>query len=311
MNRLAEKVVTIMNDDEVRAIILDHYRGESQTLTTGTEANMLKFRELIGIQTAEDKARWEDIKQTFKRNNAARGAGGDNDPAGRIVAQLSGFQSGLEGIQKVMADQLAKPPPPPPPVPQVNVDMSPVGKGLDALQAALEKQSAKSQAAPPMTVDLGPLSQSLEALRASVEKRLAQPAKKDAAGDGHFNQLAAKLGEGLNALRQDLSQAIAAVHTGTVGDAMKRMEHEMEMVHSTLATLKDMAARQRDHLQKSQELLETRAKQGSLEIDVTQEMLSNEGEFLEHFQKAIAEAQKQRESGGGEGKSANPKQGEL
>lgn len=307
MNRLAEKVVTIMNDDEVRAIILDHYRGESQTLTTGTEANMLKFKELIGIQTAEEKARWEDIKQTFKRNNAARGAGGDNDPAGRIVAQLSGFQSGLEGIQKVIADQLAKPPPPPPPAPQVVVDMTPVGKGLEAVQAALEKQSARPQAAPPMTIDLGPLNQSLEALRATVEKRLAQPAKKDGAADGDFNQLTAKLGEGLNALRQDLSQAIAAVHTGTVGDAMKRMEHEMEMVHSTLATLKDMAARQRDHLRTSQELLETRAKQGSLEIDVTQEMLSNEAEFLEHFQKAIAEAQKQREATEGEGQAPEKK----
>lgn len=294
MNRLAEKVVTIMNDDEVRAIILDHYRGESQTLTTGTEANMLKFKELIGIQTAEEKSRWEDIKKTFKQNTAARGAGGDNDPAGRIVAQLSGFQSGLEGIQQVIASQLNKPAPPPP---QVNVDMTPVGKGLEALQAALEKQFARPQATPPpVAIDLGPLSQSLEALRASVEKRLAQPAKKDDAGDGNFNQLTAKLGEGLNALRQDLSQAIAAVHTGTVGDAMKRMEHEMEMVHSTLATLKDMAARQRDHLRTSQELLETRAKQGSLEIDVTQEMLSNEGAFLEHFQKAIAEAQKQREA---------------
>jgi hypothetical protein len=300
MNRLAEKVVTIMNDDEVRAIILDHYRGESQTLTTGTEANMLKFKELIGIQTAEEKARWEDIKQTFKRNNAARGAGGDNDPAGRIVAQLSGFQSGLEGIQKVIADQLAKPPPPPPPAPQVVVDMTPVGKGLEAVQAALEKQSARPQAAPPMTIDLGPLNQSLEALRATVEQRLSQPAKKGATADGDFNLLTAKLGEGLNALRQDLSQAIAAVHTGTVGDAMKRMEHEMEMVHSTLATLKDMAARQRDHLRTSQELLETRAKQGSLEIDVTQEMLSNEAEFLEHFQKAIADAQKHREATGGE-----------
>jgi hypothetical protein len=296
MNRLAEKVVTIMNDDEVRAIILDHYRGESQTLTTGTEANMLKFKELIDIQTPEEKARWEDIKKTFKHNTAARGAGGDNDPAGRIVAQLSGFQSGLEGIQKVIADQLAKPPP----VPQVVVDMSPVGKGLEAVQAALEKQSARPQAAPPMTIDLGPLNQSLEALRATVEKRLTQPAKKDGAADGDFNLLTAKLGEGLNALRQDLSQAIAAVHTGTVGDAMKRMEHEMEMVHSTLATLKDMAARQRDHLRTSQELLETRAKQGSLEIDVTQEMLSNEAAFLEHFQKAIADAQKHREATGGE-----------
>jgi hypothetical protein len=294
MNRLAEKVVTIMNDDEVRAIILDHYRGESQTLTTGTEANMLKFRELIGALTAEEKARWEDIKRTFKRNNAARGAGGDQDPAGRIVAQLSGFQSGLEGIQEVIASQLNKPAPPPP---QVNVDMTPVGKGLEALQAALEKQSTRAVAAPqPVAIDLGPLSQSLEALRATVEKRLGQPAKKEAAGESDFNLLTAKLGEGLNALRQDLSQAIAAVHTGTVGDAMKRMEHEMEMVHSTLATLKDMAARQRDHLRTSQELLETRAKQGSLEIDVTQEMLGNEAAFLEHFQKAIAEAQKHREA---------------
>jgi hypothetical protein len=299
MNRLAEKVVTIMNDDEVRAIILDHYRGESQTLTTGTEANMLKFRELIGIQTAEEKARWEDIKKTFKHNTAARGAGGDQDPAGRIVAQLSGFQSGLEGIQQVIASQLVKPPPAPP---QITVDMTPVGKGLEALQAAFEKQSARPQSAPqPITIDLGPLNQSLEALRATVEQRLAQPAIKDgAAAGGDFNMLAAKVGEGLNALRQDLSQAIGAVHTGTVGDAMKRMEHEMEMVHSTLATLKDMAARQRDHLRTSQELLETRAKQGSLEIDVTQEMLSNEAEFLEHFQKAIADAQKHREATGGQ-----------
>jgi hypothetical protein len=296
MNRLAEKVVTIMNDDEVRAIILDHYRGESQTLTTGTEANMLKFRELIGIQTPEEKARWEDIKQTFKRNNAARGAGGEHDPAGRIVAQLSGFQSGLEGIQKVMASQLAKPPPAPP---HVTVDMSPVSSGLAALQAAVEKQAARSQTPQaPQPLDFGPLSQSLEALRATVEKRLAQPAKPDVAGAGGFTLLAEKLGAGLDALRQDLSKAIATGNTGTAGDAMKRMEHEMEMVHSTLATLKDMAARQRDHLRTSQELLETRAKQGSLEIDVTQEMLSNEAEFLEHFQKAIADAQKHRDATG-------------
>jgi hypothetical protein len=177
------------------------------------------------------------------------------------------------------------------------------------LQAALEKQSAKPQPVQPppsVVIDLAPLTQNLEALRATVDQRLSQPAKKSATENGDFSVLAAKVGEGLNALRQDLSKAISVVHSGTVGDAMKRMEHEMEMVHSTLATLKDMAARQRDHLQKSQELLETRAKQGSLEIDVTQEMLSNEGAFLEQFQKAIAEAQKQREAGGGGDKPANP-----
>jgi uncharacterized protein (DUF342 family) len=108
--------------------------------------------------------------------------------------------------------------------------------------------------------------------------------------------LATKLTEGLSALRQDLSRAVASAQTGSTAEAMKRMEHEMEMVHSTLATLKDMAARQRDHLSTSQELLETRAKQGAVEVEVTQEMLSNEAAFLEHFQKAIADAQKHREA---------------
>jgi predicted GNAT family acetyltransferase len=180
-----------------------------------------------------------------------------------------------------------------------------VGKGLEALQAALEKQVAKPQPvqpAPNVTIDLAPLAANLEALRRTVEQRLAQPAKKEGESNGDLSVLASKLGEGLSALRQDLTKAIAVVHTGTMADAMQRMEHEMEMVHSTLATLKDMAARQRDHLQKSQELLEQRAKQGSVEVEVTQDMLGNEAAFLEHFQKAIAEAQKQRESkeGGGQ-----------
>ncbi len=262
MNRLAEKVVTIMNDEEVHGIILDHYRGESQTLTTGTEANMLKFKELIGVQTAEETARWKDIKKTFKHNTAARGAGGDNDPAGRIVAQLSGFQSGLEAIQETLASQLSKP-----------------------------------QLAPQVVVDMSVVGQSLEALRATVDKRLGRTTKKDGRADGDFHALTAKLGEGLSALRQDLSRAISEVHSGTMADKVNSLSHEMEMIHSTLATLKDMAALQRDHLRASQELLETRAKQGAVEIVVTQEMLSNEGAFLEHFQKTIAKAQKHREAG--------------
>ena len=106
MNRLAEKVVTIMNDDEVRTLVVDHYKSESQTLTTGAEANFLKFKELIGAQTPEEKARWEDIKKTFKRNLLAHG-GDQSDPVGRVVAQLSTFQSGLESIQQTLESQLS------------------------------------------------------------------------------------------------------------------------------------------------------------------------------------------------------------
>lgn len=43
MNRIAEKVIPLMTDEEVEGFIFDHYENESQTLTTGVEANLLKF----------------------------------------------------------------------------------------------------------------------------------------------------------------------------------------------------------------------------------------------------------------------------
>ena len=63
------------------------------------------------------------------------------------------------------------------------------------------------------------------------------------------------------------------------------------MIHSTLATLKDLAVQQRNHLRDAQELLATRAKQGTVEIDLTQEMLTNERAFLEKFQEVLAQSQ--------------------
>ena len=48
MAKLAEKVRPVMNDEEVRALLATHYDNEAQTLTSGTEANLLKLRELLG-----------------------------------------------------------------------------------------------------------------------------------------------------------------------------------------------------------------------------------------------------------------------
>jgi hypothetical protein len=255
MNRLAEKVVAIINDEEVRAVLFDHYRNESQTLTTGAEANFLKFKELIGAQTPEEKARWEEIKKTFKRNQLVRG-GDQSDPVGRVVSQLSGFQAGLESIQET-----------------------------------LQKGISKSPAPAPMVLELGPLAQGLEALRATVEKKLAQPAAGETPSRSDAKLVAAQLGEGLNALREDLSRAITAVHSGGMADKVASLSHELEMIHSTLATLKDLAEQQRNHLRDAQELLATRARQGTVEIDLTQEMLSNERAFLEKFHQVLSETQ--------------------
>ena len=44
MNKIVEKVVPIMNDQELETLIFSHYESESQTLTSGAEANLLKFK---------------------------------------------------------------------------------------------------------------------------------------------------------------------------------------------------------------------------------------------------------------------------
>ncbi|MEU5860229.1 DNA repair ATPase [Nonomuraea sp. NPDC047529] len=86
MNKLAERIVPAMNDDELEAVIDDHYLGEAQTLTQDAEANLLKLAELRGRLTPAQAARWADIKAAFLR---ARALGGDgDDPMTRAVGAL-------------------------------------------------------------------------------------------------------------------------------------------------------------------------------------------------------------------------------
>ena len=286
MNRLAEKIVPILNDAELQELILDHYRGEAQTLTTGAEANFLKFKELIQAQTAAEKTRWDEIKRTFQRNQITRGTGED-DPVSRVVGQLSAFQVGLEAIERTLQTALARAPAP------LQVDLAPVERSLGAIQSALQQRAAQPQpATPPVMIDLAPVSRGLEALRAAVSEQLRPaPAPAVAAGPD-TGALTAQLQAGLQGLREDLSRAITAVHSGTMADRMKSLMHELEMIHSTLATLKDIAARQRDHVRNVEDLLVARAREGTVELQLTQEMLENERAFLEQFQAALAAAQR-------------------
>jgi len=54
MNKMAEKIVPIMNDKELNTLILSHYENESQTLTSAAEANLLKYKELTTSITEEE-----------------------------------------------------------------------------------------------------------------------------------------------------------------------------------------------------------------------------------------------------------------
>ncbi|MGW7093197.1 DNA repair ATPase [Streptomyces sp. NPDC054874] len=86
MNKIAERIVPVMNDDELSAVVDDHYAGEAQTLTTGAEANLLKLAALRGTLTAEQAERWAAITASYVRTQALGGP--DGDPMTRAVAAL-------------------------------------------------------------------------------------------------------------------------------------------------------------------------------------------------------------------------------
>lgn len=106
MNKLAERVLPVMNEDEVRQLILDHYTNQAQTLTSGAEANLLKFRELMGILTPAEQERWDGICRTFRRNLVLGSASSDN-AAAQVIAQIATLGEGLHEIRKAMDHGLA------------------------------------------------------------------------------------------------------------------------------------------------------------------------------------------------------------
>jgi len=96
MNKLGEKVSAVMNETELDELINDHYRGEAQLLTSGTEANLLMLKSLRSNLSAEDAQRWEEIKKDFLRNKAM---GGDSADAGqRIATQLADLVEGVGSL---------------------------------------------------------------------------------------------------------------------------------------------------------------------------------------------------------------------
>jgi hypothetical protein len=98
MNKIAEKVLAVMNDQELETLILSHYENESQTLTDGAEYNMLRFKELFGNSSGVDKQRLIDIRKTFGKNQLFNGVD-ESDPMAQVLVQMGQFTDGLEGIK--------------------------------------------------------------------------------------------------------------------------------------------------------------------------------------------------------------------
>ncbi|GAA3339409.1 DNA repair ATPase [Amorphoplanes nipponensis] len=100
MNKLAERIVPVMNDAELEAVIDDHYRGEAQTLTTGAEANLLKLAELRGRLTPEQERRWAEVKAAYLREQALGGEG--DDPMSRAVGAVGLLADRVGGVEQAI-----------------------------------------------------------------------------------------------------------------------------------------------------------------------------------------------------------------
>jgi hypothetical protein len=86
-----------MNASELEAAIDDHYRAESQTLTSDAEANLLKLAELRGTLTAPEAERWTEIKTAYQRSRTL--AGNTEDPS---VGALLHLADKLAAIEKTL-----------------------------------------------------------------------------------------------------------------------------------------------------------------------------------------------------------------
>jgi hypothetical protein len=100
MNKLAERIVPVMNDDELEALIDDHYAGEAQTLTDGAEANLLKLAELRGRLTEAQARRWAEVKAGCLRRQTLGGA--DDDPLVRAVAAVGLLAERVGGVESAI-----------------------------------------------------------------------------------------------------------------------------------------------------------------------------------------------------------------
>jgi hypothetical protein len=98
MSKLVAQIIPMMNDEEINQTLLAHYESESQTLTSDTESNLLKLKELAGLIRPDEQKRWEDIKEIFRKNNKHGGLAKDD----KVFAQLLEFNENLEGIIKAI-----------------------------------------------------------------------------------------------------------------------------------------------------------------------------------------------------------------
>ena len=158
MNKIAEQIAAVMNDQELQVLIRSHYENQAQTLTTGAQANLLKLSEIMQTLEGDELERWEDIKRTFKRN-LLLGAAGEDNQAAQIIAQMSAFSDGLAEIRSTMSKSVKQ-----------LIDANAPEQGAETLQTVTMREVAHA------TAELAKFNQSLNEIKSVIEHGLNESA---------------------------------------------------------------------------------------------------------------------------------------
>jgi hypothetical protein len=214
MNKLAEKVVPAMTDEEVETLVTDHYASESQTLTTGAEANLLKLADLRGRLAAKEAERWHEIKREYQRHK--RMGGSADDPVARLVGTISGVGSDLQAIRDVIGQDRS----------------APLYAGLEAIREVLHE---RLQAPPPEKTQ--PPEDSSVPLHGDDNPRLARA--RMLAGDEHW--LTPYLLR-IEAALEALGQPQIEVHAAIPQEIEALLQQQIRVVEQALLPLAQAAA---------------------------------------------------------------------
>ncbi len=230
MNRIASRVLPVMNDDELWTLINATYEQDAQTLTTGTESNLLKFREMLDRLSEDEEARWEDIKKTFGRNKLLGGSG--EDKLSQVIGQLNAFGAGLDGIRDVIAQG-------------VGADDNKKRKSLAQQQAQAQQQTLAT-----MAENFSQVGGNLDSIRAILADGLTAMAGKKGEGEigSELQAIRTTLEKGTAALAEAKSQEKSVDQTQAIGQAM------LEKLSEIISTIKTQGQFQKEAAERAEAL---------------------------------------------------------
>jgi hypothetical protein len=235
-------VTPLMQDDELDALLRDHYRGEAQTLTTGAEENLLQLVHLIGRPTAEEQQRWNQIRGDFQRQRKLGAA--EDDPSVRVTRGLLDIARSVEALQprqateqlteqiarplQAIAERLAEPTPAQLAQGAALQRMEPALEALAELARHLQQDTTQTQAQ--MRASLDATAQALQTLQASTQ------ALRDHSDQAQSQRMVDALLSLSVTYRQLIMPLVRAVETRVGADA--KMHQEVERLEGLIDNLR-------------------------------------------------------------------------